>query len=502
MSVLEAKNISKKFPGVLALDSVDISFEPGEIHAVIGENGAGKSTLIKCLTGVYIPEEGEVLVEGRNAIKNKDLFKKVAYVPQEIDLFKHMTVAENLFMPFEKFDIKGTINQRELGKKALPILEKFNIPVSPSDLVKDISVSSQQLLQIARAVSNVDYEVLMLDEPTTSLTVKDTKILFDIVKRIASENKAVVFISHKLEEIFELCDVITVFRNGKRISYAKISEVDDGWIVKQMTGREKVLDQKFYSEKVSNENIMEVKKLSGERFHEVSFNLRRGEILGFTGLVGAGRSELMQAILGILPIYSGEIIFEGEPWKKGDSNWSVSKGYIYLPEERKKDGILPMLSIRENISITALDSLRSGLGLSRTKEQDLADDIIKLYDIKTPDADKQIQFLSGGNQQKVIIGRSMNAKPKVLVFDEPTKGIDVGTKIEIYKLMKRLAEEEQIGIIMISSEMEEIMKCSNRIIALYDGHNAGEYDASTDDRILLGAIIGLNKVKQVTSDEK
>ena len=374
MSVLEAKNISKKFPGVLALDSVDISFEPGEIHAVIGENGAGKSTLIKCLTGVYTPEEGEVLVEGRNAIKNKDLFKKVAYVPQEIDLFKHMTVAENLFMPFEKFDIKGTINQGELGKKALPILEKFNIPVSPSDLVRDISVSSQQLLQIARAVSNVDYEVLMLDEPTTSLTVKDTRILFDIVKRIASENKAVVFISHKLEEIFELCDVITVFRNGKRISYAKISEVDDSWIVKQMTGREKVLDQKFYSEKVSNENIMEVKKLSGERFHDVSFNLRRGEILGFTGLVGAGRSELMQAILGILPIYSGEIIFEGEPWKKGDSNWSVSKGYIYLPEERKKDGILPMLSIRENISITALDSLRSGLGLSRTKEQDLADD--------------------------------------------------------------------------------------------------------------------------------
>ena len=378
MSVLEAKNISKKFPGVLALDSVDISFEPGEIHAVIGENGAGKSTLIKCLTGVYTPEEGEVLVEGKNAIKNKDLFKKVAYVPQEIDLFKHMTVAENLFMPFEKFDIKGTINQGELGKKALPILEKFNIPVSPSDLVRDISVSSQQLLQIARAVSNVDYEVLMLDEPTTSLTVKDTRILFDIVKRIASENKAVVFISHKLEEIFELCDVITVFRNGKRISYAKISEVDDSWIVKQMTGREKVLDQKFYSEKVSNENIMEVKNLSGERFHDVSFSLRRGEILGFTGLVGAGRSELMQAILGILPIYSGEIIFEGEPWKKGDSNWSVSKGYIYLPEERKKDGILPMLSIRENISITALDSLRSGIGLSRTKEQGLADDIIKL----------------------------------------------------------------------------------------------------------------------------
>lgn len=501
-AVLEAKNISKKFPGVLALDSVDISFEPGEIHAVIGENGAGKSTLIKCLTGVYIPEEGEIFIEGDNAIKNKDLFKKIAYVPQEIDLFKYMTVAENLFMPFEKFDIKGRINQKELEKKALPILEKFNIPVSPGALVKDISVSAQQLLQIARAVSNVEYEVLMLDEPTTSLTSKDTEILFEIIKNIAGGNKAVIFISHKLEEIFKLCDVITVFRNGKKISYTKLKDVDENWIIKQMTGREKYLDQKFYSEKVSNECVLEVKNLCGERFHKVSFSLKKGEILGFTGLVGAGRSELMQAILGILPIYSGEIFFEGKAWKKGDSNRSVSRGYIYMPEERKKDGILPLLSIRENISISALDSIKSGMSISKTKEQNLAKDVIDTYDIKTTDADKQIQFLSGGNQQKVIIGRSMNANPKVLVFDEPTKGIDVGTKVEIYKLMKKLAEEEQIGIIMISSEMEEIMKCSNRIIALYEGQNAGEYDANADDQELLGAIIGLNKTNRGHIDEK
>ena len=502
VAILEAKNISKKFPGVLALDSVDISFEPGEIHAVIGENGAGKSTLIKCLTGVYTPESGEILIEGKNTIKNKELYKKIAYVPQEIDLFKHMTVAENLFMPFEKFDIKGRINQKELEKRAIPILEKFHIPVNPSELVKDISVSSQQLLQIARAVSNLEYEVLMLDEPTTSLTGKDTEILFKIIKNIASENKAVIFISHKLEEIFELCDVITVFRNGKKISYGKIKDVNENWIIKQMTGREKNLDQKFYSEKVSDEYILEVKNLCGERFHNVSFSLRKGEILGFTGLVGAGRSELMQAILGILPIYSGEIFLEGQKWKKGDSNWSVSKGYIYLPEERKRDGILPLLSIRENISISALDSIMSGISISTTKDQNLAKSVIDTYDIKTTDANKQIQFLSGGNQQKVIIGRSMNAKPKILVFDEPTKGIDVGTKVEIYKLMKRLSEKEQIGIIMISSEMEEIMKCSNRIIALYEGYNAGEYDSNADDHALLGAIIGLNKNKQRTKNEE
>lgn len=502
MTVLEAKHISKKFPGVLALDSVDISFEPGKIHAVIGENGAGKSTLIKCLTGVYTPEEGEIIIEGENTTKNKHLFNKIAYVPQEIDLFKHMTVAENLFMPFEKFDINGRISQKELEKKALPILEKFNIPVSPGELVKDISVSSQQLLQIARAVSNLEYEVLMLDEPTTSLTGKDTGILFNIIRKIAKDNKAVIFISHKLEEIFELCDVITVFRNGKKIAYANLKDIDEAWIIKQMTGREKELDQKFYSEKVIDEYILEVKDLCGERFHNVSFSLKKGEILGFTGLVGAGRSELMQAILGILPIYSGEIYLEGKKWKKGDSNWSVSKGYIYLPEERKKDGILPMLSIRENISISSLDSLKSGMSISKTKEQSLAENIISMYDIKTTDTEKQIRFLSGGNQQKVIIGRSMNAGPKVLVFDEPTKGIDVGTKVEIYKLMKRLAQEEQIGIIMISSEMEEIMKCSNRIIALYRGCNAGEYDIDADDKELLGAIIGLNKNRQGTYDEK
>lgn len=217
MKVLEAQNITKLFPGVVALDSVDVSFEPGEIHCVIGENGAGKSTLIKCLTGVYEPEEGQVLIGGEDALKNKVLFDKVAYVPQEIDLFGYMSVAENLFLPYEKSGLKGIVNQKELEKKAVPLLEKFRIPVKPDDLVKDISVSAQQLLQIARAAVHEDYEVLMLDEPTTSLTTSDTQILFDIVKEIKAENKAIIFISHKLEEIFALGDVLTVFRNGKKL---------------------------------------------------------------------------------------------------------------------------------------------------------------------------------------------------------------------------------------------------------------------------------------------
>ena len=492
MKVLEAQNITKLFPGVVALDSVDVSFDTGEIHCVIGENGAGKSTLIKCLTGVYEPEEGQVLIGGEDALKNKVLFDKVAYVPQEIDLFGYMSVAENLFLPYEKSGLKGIVNQKELEKKAVPLLEKFRIPVKPDELVKDISVSAQQLLLIARATVHEDYEVLMLDEPTTSLTTSDTQILFDIVKEIKAENKAIIFISHKLEEIFALGDVLTVFRNGKKVAYSKLEEIDIPWVIRQMTGRELNQEQVFYSDKVSEEVLLEVESLTGERFTDVSFTLKKGEILGFSGLVGAGRSELMQAIFGYLPVYSGSVKLDGEDWKLGDTNYSVNHGFIYLPEERKKQGILPVLSIRENISVSALKDLTSGLGISKKKEDELAGRIIDTYDVKTPDAEKEIQFLSGGNQQKVIIGRSMCCSPKVLVFDEPTKGIDVGTKAEIYRLMKELAEEKGIGIILISSEMEEIKKCSNRIIALYEGKKAGEYDAEADKEAILSAIIGVN----------
>ncbi len=491
MKVLEARNITKIFPGVVALNSVDISFELGEIHCIIGENGAGKSTLIKCLTGVYEPEEGCLSIAGKDAMGSKKMFDKVAYVPQEIDLFGHMSVAENLFLPYEKSGFKGLVNVRELEEKAKPLLDKFHIPVKPDDLVKDITVSEQQLLQIARATVHEEYEVLMLDEPTTSLTTKDAQILFDIIRQIKKENKAIIFISHKLEEIFSIGDVITVFRNGEKVAYSDIHKIDIPWVIAQMTGRAVDQNQVFYSEKVTDEILLEVEHLTGERFTDISFHLKKGEILGFSGLVGAGRSELMQAIFGYLPVYAGQIKLDGEEWKLGDTNYSVNHGLIYLPEERKAQGILQELSIRENISVSKLDDLKSVFGISKKKEEDLAKKVIAEYDVKTPNMEKEIKFLSGGNQQKVIIGRAMSCKPKVLIFDEPTKGIDVGTKAEIYRMMKELAEKEQIGIILISSEMEEVKKCSNRIIALYNGQQAGEYDEKADKEKILGAIIGV-----------
>ena len=495
MKILEAKNITKMFPGVIALDSVDVAFEPGEIHAIIGENGAGKSTLIKCLTGVYEPEEGEVMIGGENAMKNKALFDKVAYVPQEIDLFGYMSVAENLFIPYEKSGVKGTVNQKELEKRAIPILEKFSIPVKPNELVKDISISSQQLLQIARATVHEDYDVLMLDEPTTSLTSRDTKILFNIVEKIKKENKAIIFISHKLEEIFQLADVITVFRNGKKVAYSEIKDVDTNWVIKQMTGRELNQNERFYSTKVSDEVLLEVNNLTGERFTNVSFKLKKGEILGFSGLVGAGRSEVMQAIFGYLPVYKGSVKLDGADWKLGDTNYSVKNGFIYLPEERKKQGILPVLSIRDNISVSVLDNLKSGISISRKKENELAKSVIETYDVKTPGADKEIQFLSGGNQQKAVIAREIDRDPELLIVSQPTRGLDVGA---IEYIRKRIIAERDKGkaVIVVSFELDEILDMSDRIAVIYDGAIQGILDPAETNKQDLGILMAggqLNK---------
>ena len=410
-------------------------------------------------------------------------------------MFNHMSVAENLFIPYKRSKIKGAISQKAIREKAIPILKRFNINVSPETEVKDISVSQQQLLQIARATVFEDYDVLMLGEPTTSLTMEDTEQLFDTVKRLKNENKAVVFISHKLEEVFRIGDVVTVFRNGKQVAEVDVSEVNVNWTVLQMTGHD--LDEKeaFYSEKVLDEVLLEVDHLTGPMFQDISFNLKKGEIVGFSGLVGAGRSELMQAIFGYLPVFSGNIKYKGQKWKTGDTNYAVKNGVFYLPEERRSQGILSELSLRENASISQLERLRARGFISTKKEVSTVQEIIQAYDVKAPNIRKEIKFLSGGNQQKVIIARAMSCKPSVLIFDEPTKGIDVGTKTEIYRMMKKIAEEDGVGIILISSEMNEIKKCTNRIISLYKGKKAGEHtkDANTED--IMSSILGLNMKK-------
>ncbi|MDQ1143796.1 ABC-type sugar transport system ATPase subunit [Bacillus sp. SORGH_AS 510] len=494
MKILEANNITKRFPGVVALDSVDIAFEPGKIHCIIGENGAGKSTLVKILTGVYTPDEGEIQIANQDVRANKQMFDKVAYVPQELDLFKNMTVAENLFMPFSKTGFNSVfVNKKELYKQADPYLKKFQITARPDDHVFEISVSEQQLLQIAHGTVDQFAEIILLDEPTTSLTNADTERLFEVLFQLKKENKAIVFISHKLEEIFAIGDEITVLRNGRKVAHSELNKVDIPWVIKQMTGREIDENTRYQSEKVTDEVILDVDNLTGEKFSNISFQLRKGEILGFSGLVGAGRTEIMQTIFGYLPAWAGAVKLEGKPWKLGDTHHSVNNGMVYIPEERKQQGILPSLSVKENISVPLLKRLKNFMMISGKKEKAVANEIINAYQVKTASMNKEIKFLSGGNQQKIIIGRSMYLKPKILIFDEPTKGIDVGAKAEIYKIMKQLAEDG-MGIILISSEIEEIKKCSNRIITIYEGEKVDEFETNqAENSSIINSIMGVKK---------
>jgi ribose transport system ATP-binding protein len=493
MAIVEARNVVKEFFGVRALDSVNLVIEQGKTHCIIGENGAGKSTLIKILTGIYRLDEGRIFINGVDvsAAEDKKLFDTVAYVPQEINLFSEMSVAENLFIPFAKSGIKKVVNKAKIAELALPWLDRFQIHAKPEELVKDISVSDKQLLQIARAMVDEKAQVLLLDEPTTSLATKEIERLFSVITQLKEKNKAVVFISHKLDEVFAIGDEMTILRNGAKVAEARVKDVDVPWVVAQMAGRKISEVENFRSEKVSGEVLLEVRGLTGERFSDVSFALHKGEILGFSGLVGSGRTEIMQGIFGWRPVWSGSVTVGGKPWRLGSTVYSTRNGFIYLPEERKQQGILPRMGVMHNISIPLLRRISRGIVVSAKKEKKTAQDMIQTYGIKASSLDQYIQYLSGGNQQKVIIGRSMLARPKILVFDEPTKGIDVGSKIEIYKLMKTFAEENQIGIILISSEMEEVLKCANRVIAMYAGRISGEFNAPADKTAVLNAILGV-----------
>lgn len=496
MAIIEARGILKRFPGVVALRDVHLAIQPATIHCIIGENGAGKSTLVKILTGVYPPDEGAVIIDGKDALHHRHLFEKVAYVPQEMNLFQHMTVAENLFMPFARSGIRGGfISSSRLNKAAIPWLKRFHLDVRPSAFVHTLSVSEQQLLQIARALTNRKAQTLILDEPTTSLTERETERLFVIVRKLKSEGRSIIFISHKLDEIFAIGDDITVLRNGQQVGHAPASEMSQRRLISLMSGKDIDLNELFRPTLPPGNVILKVNKLSGHRFRDISFELREGEILGFAGLVGAGRSEIMQTLYGYLPRANGSVHLSGSdaPWKFHNTTQALRRGLLYLPEERKFHGILPHLSVRENIGIAVLREIASRGFISRRKEAAVSSKVIEDYAVKTAGDNRKIVFLSGGNQQKVIIGRAMRTVPKVLIFDEPTKGIDVKAKADIYRIMRRLVEVQRIGIILVSSEMQELLKCASRIITIYNGSKTGEFDTAvaTNEQIV-GAIIGAN----------
>ncbi|WP_102960488.1 sugar ABC transporter ATP-binding protein [Mangrovicella endophytica] len=499
MAFLEVRKLGRDFPGVTALNDVDLDIELGRVHILAGENGAGKSTLVKLLTGAYHPSRGTIRIDGRDPAEDAELFRNIAYVPQELTLFPHMSVAENLFIPFDRSGHGGArFDRRRLEAEAQEYLDRFGIAARPSDLVRTISVSDQQLLQIARASTNKDMKVLILDEPTSSLTRSEVDRVFRVISGFKDGNHAIVFISHKMDEVFAIGDDYTVLRNGEKVEAGRMSETDVGGLIRAMSGKAVDFEETFRpasapSTQTQGPAILEVRNLTGDRFRDVSFTLKRGEILGFAGLVGAGRSEVMQTIFGFLGAKSGNVSLDGKPWTLGDTSAAVKNGMLYLSEERKHHGIFPLMSVRDNIGLAIYDQTSGPFGISASKEKTRVSDIIAAYDIKTASMNKEIVFLSGGNQQKAIIGRAMARTPRVLIFDEPTKGIDVRTKTEIYRIMKRLAEDG-VGIILVSSEMDELRKCASRIIAMHAGEVTGSFDTeATDNETLVGAIFGTEK---------
>ncbi len=478
---LEMRGVSKSFPGVKALDKVNLKVRPGTVHALMGENGAGKSTLMKCLFGIYHMDEGEVFVDGEKVnIQNPDeaLHKGLAMVHQELQPVPERTIAENMYLgrfPVKSFGPIKVIDHKTMNEEAKKWLENVKMPFDPRKKLGHLSISQMQSIEIAKAVSQ-EAKLIILDEPTSSLTDNEVEALFRIVRDLRDRGVSFVFISHKMAELRQISDDITIMRDGCYVGTWEMKNISDDEIVKQMVGRELTniyppLDNE------PGDVLLEVNNFTSihdNSFKNCSFKLRKGEILGFGGLVGAQRTELMEAIFGIRHIESGEVKLNGKTLDIKRPQDAINNGIGMITEDRRGSGILGCLSIADNVSIASLNQyLEAGIKLNKKKIEELVQDNVSKLSIKTPSSKTLIQSLSGGNQQKVIISRWLANNPDVLIMDEPTRGIDVGAKYEIYQIMIDLAKQGK-GIIMISSEMPELLGVSNRVMVMCNGKITGE----------------------------
>ena len=484
---LEAEGISKFFPGVKALDNVSLRVRPGTVHALMGENGAGKSTLMKCLIGIYRPDKGSIRVKGEPVefTDTMDALRSgISMTHQELNRVPHMTVAENIWLGREPMKY-GFVDHGQLTRQTQALLDKLNIRLTADRLVGDLSIAAQQMVEIAKAVSwNAD--IVIMDEPTSALTEGEVAHLFTIIRDLRAQGKAIIYISHKMDEIFAITDEISVFRDGTWVGSKNTTEFTRQSLITQMVGRE--LTQLF--PKFNNtigEEVLTVRNLTRQGvFHDVSFSVRRGEILGVAGLVGAGRSEVMESLFGMERFDSGEVLIDGAPVTIDSPSVAIEKGMALLTEDRKKSGLFLVLSVLENMSIVKMPEYigKSGFVQHVKMAEDCMEQIRRL-NIKTPTMDQIINNLSGGNQQKVLIARWLLAQPKILILDEPTRGIDVGAKAEIYHLISELANRG-VAVIMVSSELPEILGMSDRVMVMHEGRITGilEKDEADQETIL------------------
>lgn len=469
--LLEMKDISKAFPGVQALKGVNINLEEGEVHALLGENGAGKSTLIKILGGIYPSDTGEVYINGEKAdIKNPNDAKEkgISIIHQEICLAGNMTISENIFLGREPIsnNLTKSVNFKLMNEKTQEILDRLGLNLSPQMVVEELSIAQQQMVEIAKAIS-FNSKIIVMDEPTASLTDAEVEKLFAAIDRLKSNGVAIIYISHRLEELFEIADNVTILRDGEYIDTVAIKDTTKDDLVRLMVGREL---GDFYTTKkdFSQGEILEVKNLTNENIKNINFSLKKGEILGFYGLVGSGRTEVAKALFGIDNIAEGQILLENKRARISSPQDAIKQGIALVPENRKEQGLILIQSIAHNISLTVLEQFIKPFKVDFEKEREIVDYYGNRLSIKMSSLNQKVVNLSGGNQQKVVISKWLAAKPRILILDEPTRGIDVGAKSEIYQLINALAEKG-IAIIMISSDLPEILNMSSRIAVMHEG---------------------------------
>ncbi len=495
--LLQMTGVVKTFPGVVAVDNVDFDVNRGEVHALVGENGAGKSTLIKILGGVYELEAGTIYFDGEPVFftsTHQSQMRGISVIYQEFNLIPDLSVAENIFIGREPKRIGGRfINWKKLNADAASVLDRLDVGIDPKKFVSDINVAERQMVEIAKALS-FRSKLIIMDEPTATLTEKEVKKLFEIINALRRDGVSIIYISHRLEEAFELSDRITVLRDGRKIGTKLCVETNDGEIIEMMVG--KVVKGYFggmRKETDKRELVMEVKNYSiADYVDDVSFKLYRGEILGFAGILGSGVHHLLRSLYGAEPKKSGEILFEGRPMRIDSVRDAIKLGFGYVTEDRKNAGVLPDMSVLHNVTIIIIKILTflRGLFVRKSLEQEKFDEMKESLNIKFADYNQKIIYLSGGNQQKVVIGRTLITNCKVLILQEPTRGIDVGAKAEIHRIMLELANRG-ISIIMTSSELPELVNLPDRCIVLYNGRIAAEFDRETmDEEKLVAAQIG------------
>jgi len=465
---LQLRDVSKQYPGVLALDRVSFDVEPGEVHAVVGENGAGKSTLIKIVTGAIEASSGEVYLEGELVVHNNPIAAKragIGCIYQEFNLVPYLTVAENIFLGREPVK-NGLVDLDRMVRESEAVLSRLGIKLDVRLPVERLSVGFQQIVEIAKALSE-DVKILIMDEPSAPLTNRELEALFSMVRTLRDHDVSVVYISHRLDEVFELADRVTVLRDGEQIKTLPVAETDQQELIRLMVGRELATEYPRSARSIG-EPVLEVRELVNERLNGVSFQLHRGEILGIAGLVGAGRTEVARAIFGADSIDGGSVRLNGEEVLISSPADAIAAGIGLIPEDRKQHGILSLLTVRENITFTSLGAFIRRLLVDRRKERNTAQEMSRRLQIKTPTLENLMLSLSGGNQQKVVLAKTLLTDSEVILFDEPTRGIDVGAKREIYHLMDELAGRGK-ALVMISSEMPELLGMADRILIMSGG---------------------------------